>query len=445
LKREHRKLKAKERSSISLCTLTEEQDSNPTSAVVSRPESPECPSLPSVESRPYSPDVLGSTSLDKLSASSTMSTPLLQGCAHNERRVSVEAKGMSSRFKKRQREKQTSVRPWYLVQLQRLGLITLDKAAPNEHDTLFFFHEASPAIYMHFLGDLIFFQSVVTSMYLVLWCVLDVQWGLFQIATTIIGISGPAFNLFWLIPKVVGKTVIVTSIEHMKDKGAVEAVIFDTKKHQLLESLKILSIARMEGKVERIIQEDMGDGRRSRQQSMTGGISSATKEKYESIFHRDFSKKKQKDIKHMFQLFDADGSGSIDKDEMFAVFTSMGINLSSGLVQCANQLWDLVDSDGSGHVEWDEFCILMAMVLYKDDETKRKDDEALFMKFDEDNSGSITMAELAAGFESLGVDLDVESIANLVGEVFKHSRQKLSQDDFVLFMNGLEDMAEKAE
>merc|ERR1719409_980689 len=71
---------------------------------------------------------------------------------------------LSQRFKKRATffSQQSGIRseqlrPWYLLQLQRAGLLTLEKSAPNDHDRLFFFHEASPDIYKHFLGDLLFF------------------------------------------------------------------------------------------------------------------------------------------------------------------------------------------------------------------------------------------------------------------------------------------------
>lgn len=330
------------------------------------------------------------------------------------------------------------LRPHYLLFLERVGLIKLHKTAPTDHDRLFFFHEASPGIYMHFLGDLLFFQSVVTAMYLVLVCVADVHWGPFQTAMGLFGLCGPAINLFWLVPRVVGKTVMVTSIEHMKDKECIERVIFDTKKTQLLESLKILEIVRMEGKVERIVQEDAENSKAD------GIVSEVTIQKYREIYNQKLSLKKKQDIKNLFYLFDEDNSGSISKEEMLTVFASMHIGTGHNVTACANKLWSLVDSDGSGDVEWEEFCVLMAMVLFKDEENRAKDDEALFIKFDEDGGGTISISELASGFYSLGVELDADSIATLVGQVFKGSKQNLTKADFVFLMKSLEEMSEKA-
>merc|ERR1712190_344154 len=268
-------------------------------------------------------------------------------------------------------------------------------------------------------------------MYLVIWCICDIEWGWYQVASTAFGLCGPLLNLFWFVPKVVGKLVIITSIEYMKDIASVEDVVFENKRHQLLESIKILEIARMEGKVERIA----GGNKK---------LDQATKDKYENIYATELSEKKRKDIKHMFEMFDEDQSGSISKEEMQSIFSSMNIDENSNIVDAANKLWDLVDDDGSGHVEFEEFRVLMAMVLHKDQKMREEDDRALFKKFDEDDSEEITIAELTTGFASLGVELDENSIAALVGQVFHGSRQKLGEEDFVCFMKGLEEMSELA-
>jgi len=363
---------------------------------------------------------------------------------------------LSKRFIKRD-VRGNAGRPWYLMQMQRCGLIKLDKPAPNDHDRMFFFHEASRDIYIHLIGDLLFFQSVIASMYLVMYCISAVELSMYQTVVAILGLCGPALNLFYLVPKVVGKTVMVFSIEHMKDRRAIEETILETKKMQLIESIKILELARMEGKVERILQEDQEEKqkeclRRSQESSAMGPAvattsgpatySEGTRQKYQKIFDDEFSEKKKKDIRHMFQMFDADQSGSIGLDEMFAVLQSMHVELTDSTVQSATKLWGLVDADHSGEIEWEEFRVLMAMVLSKPDDPE-EDCKALFQKFDEDGSGEITIAELASGFAKLGVSLDDDSIAALVGQVFHKSRQSMDEKDFIFFMDGLEGLGEK--
>mmetsp|Transcript_116419 Transcript_116419/g.184202 ORF Transcript_116419/g.184202 Transcript_116419/m.184202 type:complete len:790 (+) Transcript_116419:138-2507(+) len=379
-------------------------------------------------SSPSGSPVLVTRDANSPSASPRLSDPLLKEKEHRE---------LSHRFAKRNVKSQIwfpwlwkGGRPWYLLQMARLNLIKLNQA-PNEQERFFFFHEASPQLYKHFIGDLLFLQSVVTSMYLVMYCVVDIEWGWFQSVVTAFGLCGPVLNLLWLVPKIVGKVVMIMSIEFMKDKHVVEDVVIENKRHQLLESIKILEFARIEGKLRRIMEENIEPEERN--------------EKYSNVFD-SFSRKKQDDFKKMFEMFDEDTSGSISKEEFNAVIMSMNMDVGQGnfLLEAADQLWGLVDEDGSGCVEWDEFRVLVAMVFHKETEHE-EDDKALFHQFDEDMSGEITIPELTEGFKKLGVDLDDDCVASLVTQVFKKSKQKLKEDDFVTFMLGLEEMSERAE
>ena len=63
------------------------------------------------------------------------------------------------------------------------------------------------------------------------------------------------------------------------------------------------------------------------------------------------------EYKEAFQIFDKDGSGSIDVYELRRVFRSLGKNLTRQEVQ---DLFDEVDTDGSGGIEFEEFLQLMA-------------------------------------------------------------------------------------
>jgi len=61
-------------------------------------------------------------------------------------------------------------------------------------------------------------------------------------------------------------------------------------------------------------------------------------------------------IKEMFDLFDADGGGSIDTEELAAAFVSLGI---SDTREEIDKLVTQIDSDGSGEIEYQEFVEVM--------------------------------------------------------------------------------------
>ena len=62
--------------------------------------------------------------------------------------------------------------------------------------------------------------------------------------------------------------------------------------------------------------------------------------------------KQKKDIEHIFEKFDFDGSGSIEMDELFAMFYAHNIVISKRELK---QLFSLGDSDGSGTLSLEEF------------------------------------------------------------------------------------------
>lgn len=61
-------------------------------------------------------------------------------------------------------------------------------------------------------------------------------------------------------------------------------------------------------------------------------------------------------LREVFRHFDADGSGSIDVNELGAVFQAMGQTLSQEELE---SLMKQADDDGSGEMEFEEFLLLM--------------------------------------------------------------------------------------
>jgi len=61
---------------------------------------------------------------------------------------------------------------------------------------------------------------------------------------------------------------------------------------------------------------------------------------------------KQAGMRSVFQSFDKDGSGKIDRDELKAVFAEMGKSFTPQELQ---RMIELADKDGSGTLEYEEF------------------------------------------------------------------------------------------
>merc|ERR1719379_1133521 len=232
-----------------------------------------------------------------------------------------------------------------------------------------------------------------------------------------------------LLPRVVSKLALVTSGEYMKSKECIQGVVFETKKLQLLESLKLLEIAMMEGKLERLTNQEVLD-----EQMMKW---------WQNKYDTQFSDHKKKEIDKIFSMFDADSSNSIDEQEMQEVLESMGFDKKSPQGQAAKKIMKLVDRDGGGTIDKDEFKVLMAMALdHQTPEQMQEDMTQLFKKFDTDQSDSLSIEELRDSFEGLGVSMDLDGMAELVFMVFKDHRRSLDREGFVEFLMKLQELAE---
>lgn len=65
-------------------------------------------------------------------------------------------------------------------------------------------------------------------------------------------------------------------------------------------------------------------------------------------------------LKDMFDYFDKDGSGKLDKAEFKAIFAASFDNYGAPMTdKDVNRIFEKLDRDNSGTLSYDEFCVLM--------------------------------------------------------------------------------------
>merc|ERR1712064_258679 len=112
---------------------------------------------------------------------------------------------------------------------------------------------------------------------------------------------------------------------------------------------------------------------------------------------KELTEEQKNEIKEAFDLFDTDGSGSIDSKELTVAMRALGFEPKKE--EIAKMITD-VDDDGSGTIEYPEFLSMMTQKILNRDPK----DEILkaFKLFDDDETGKISFKNLKRVAKELG-------------------------------------------
>jgi len=95
------------------------------------------------------------------------------------------------------------------------------------------------------------------------------------------------------------------------------------------------------------------------------------------------------ELREAFDLFDTDGNGTIDPNELKAAMTNLGFDAKNHTVY---QMISDIDKNGTGDIDFDEFLDLMTIKL--GDSDSEEDVRKVFDLFDDDKTGYITIQNL---------------------------------------------------
>jgi len=137
-----------------------------------------------------------------------------------------------------------------------------------------------------------------------------------------------------------------------------------------------------------------------------------------------------KELQRKFRLFDEDGSGLINAQELGNVLRTVGLN---PIEQRVTELLAEYDSDNSGSLSFEEFCH-----LWMETAVEAEDDEVMFQRafqfFDKDGNGDISLAEFREVLTELGDPLKDEELQLFFRLVDKNGDGRLQYDEFLGFL-----------
>ena len=111
------------------------------------------------------------------------------------------------------------------------------------------------------------------------------------------------------------------------------------------------------------------------------------------------------EIKEAFDLFDTDGSGSIDPKELRAAMQSLGFEAKN---QTIYQMITDLDKNKNNSIDFEEFLDMMTARM--SDRDTREDINKVFRLFDDDGTGTITIRNLRRVARELGETMTDEEL-----------------------------------
>lgn len=141
------------------------------------------------------------------------------------------------------------------------------------------------------------------------------------------------------------------------------------------------------------------------------------------------------ELKEAFRMFDKDGDGTIDSEELTSVMQVLGMNPTKEELEI---LLNSVDSDSNGVIDLYEFIDVMRGHLYHgtQDGAPTADDELreAFSVFDKDGNGLISAEELKSALLNLGEKLEDHEIKAMIAVADKDGNGQIDYEEFIAMM-----------
>mmetsp|Transcript_22536 Transcript_22536/g.28779 ORF Transcript_22536/g.28779 Transcript_22536/m.28779 type:complete len:178 (-) Transcript_22536:333-866(-) len=132
------------------------------------------------------------------------------------------------------------------------------------------------------------------------------------------------------------------------------------------------------------------------------------------------------ELKEAFNLFDTDGSGTIDIRELKAAMRALGFTVKKAEIR--EMLSDLSKPEDCTSVDFSEFCELMLDKMNSRD--TREEILKIFALFDEEGTGKITFRNLKRVAAELGESLTDDELQEMIDEADRTGDGTINKEEF---------------
>lgn len=135
------------------------------------------------------------------------------------------------------------------------------------------------------------------------------------------------------------------------------------------------------------------------------------------------------EIREAFDLFDSDGSGTIDIKELKVAMRALGFEPKKEEIK---KMISDIDKDGSGTIDFNDFLLMMTQKMSEKD--SKEEILKAFRLFDDDETGKISFKNLKRVSKELGEDLTDEELQEMIDEADRDNDGEINEVEFLRIM-----------
>ncbi|GMH81219.1 hypothetical protein TrST_g11777 [Triparma strigata] len=143
----------------------------------------------------------------------------------------------------------------------------------------------------------------------------------------------------------------------------------------------------------------------------------------------ELTEEQKQEIREAFDLFDTDGSGTIDAKELKVAMRALGFEPKKEEIK---KMISDIDKDGSGTIDFTEFLEMMTSKMSEKD--SREEILKAFRLFDDDETGKISFRNLKRVAKELGENMTDEELQEMIDEADRDGDGEINEDEFLRIM-----------
>ncbi|XP_052796115.1 uncharacterized protein LOC128228692 [Mya arenaria] len=143
----------------------------------------------------------------------------------------------------------------------------------------------------------------------------------------------------------------------------------------------------------------------------------------------ELTEEQKQEIREAFDLFDADGSGTIDAKELKVAMRALGFEPKREEIK---KMISEIDKEGTGTIDFNDFLSIMTTKMSEKD--AREEILKAFRLFDDDETGKISAKNLRRVAKELGENLTDEELQEMIDEADRDGDGEINQEEFLRIM-----------